>query len=395
MNKNWLLIPALAATLMGAPTQSFAAPAAKQMNVQLTFKQAIMGNSVFVSSEVLVRKGVSYIPSSLAAFAGLQSDWKEGDQRAAFAGWEKSFAVRIGSRAGMLDGKPVDLGGSPFVYEHQLYLPLKFAVKALNGGSVQFNTEKRLITAGNLQTFDIHAEKFEGSLYAVNKRTGDLVVTDSKGNKTKVANLGAGLDYVDFSIQRTPGGLLVFRMSNISGEPHIYIDWTTLLMKQSTVIRQTSAGFRTTFNEPALWSGNQLLLSDGRTLRVIEDGTGIVTASYNLDKLMGTDVSAQEELMSYNVEAFEEDFALIRPWRSGVLTLVMRATGEKIELYKELLDAEDMKKAESGIGDPMFPGDRLKYAGRSGNTLTFTTGSDNTIKEYTYTLPAAQPSSLQ
>lgn len=395
MNKNWLLIPALAATLMASPTQSFAAPAAKQMTVRLTFNVTNMGNPVFMSSEVLVKKGVSYIPSSIATFAGLQTDWMEGDQRASFAGWEKSFAVRIDSRTGMLDGKPAQLEGAPFVYGHQLYLPLKFAVKALEGGPVQLDSKKGIISASHLQKYYAHAEKFEGSLYAVNKQSGDLVITDAKGNKTKAANLGTGLDYVDFTFQRTPGGLLVFRMSNIYGEPHISKDTTTLILKHGAVIRQNIVWFRTTFPEPALWSGNQLLLSDGRLLRVIEDGTGNVTASYNLDKLMGADVSAQEEIMTYNVEAFEEDFALIRPWRSGVLTLVMRATGEKIELYKDLLDAVDMKKAEYGINDPMFPGDRMTYSGRSGNTLTFTTGSDNTIKEYTYTLPAVLPSSAQ
>jgi hypothetical protein len=389
MNKKLLLIPALAASLFAAPLHSNAAPAAAQLTTRLTFNNAFMGNPVFVA-DVLVRKGVSYIPSYITTTAGLQSEWKEGDQRASFVGWEKSFAVRVGSRAGMLDGKPADLGGAPFVHEKQLYLPLKFTVKALEGSTLQLDLKKRLISAGNLKTFDMYAQKFDGSLYAVSKQTGDLVVTDAKGNKSKVANLGKWLDYVDFTFQRTPGGLLVMRVSNITGEPHIFIDWITLVMKHGNVIRQSSAGFHTTFNEPPIWSGHQLLLSDGKLLRVIEDSSGDVSATYNLDELMGADKSDSES-MTYNVEAFEDDFALVRPRKSGVLTLVMRATGEKVELYKGLLDAEDLKIAESNINDPMFPGDRLKYSGRSGNKLTFTTGSADEIKKYTYTLPAVLP----
>ncbi|MNN73799.1 hypothetical protein D3C81_1899500 [compost metagenome] len=124
-------------------------------------------------------------------------------------------------------------------------------------------------------------------------------------------------------------------------------------------------------------------MNDGHTLRLIEDGSGAVSETIDLARLMGTSVT---EDVYYNVEALYADVALIRPGNTAFLTLVNRATGAQTLLYKELVDADRQLVLEQT--DLMFPGDYIHLTARSGNKFTFTaTNTGHGDDVYTYTLP--------
>lgn len=316
--------------------------------------------------------------------AGLQLTWDKSGQRAQFTGFDKSFAVRVGSSSGMLDGKPVDLGGSPFKKNNELYLPVKFVAKALGGGTVSWDPKKKLLQAGQLHSFKGQSATFEGTIYTVSYNTGDLYAS-SRGKKVKLANLGASLDIVNFEFEKTPKGLTVVRVSNAYGEPHLYSETFTLVLKNGAILRQAALDLRKSAGKSVQWADGRLLLNDGQNLRAIEDGTGKVLETIRLPELMGT---TDHEDLSYAVEAVYPDVLLVRSTQSGILTLVDRGTGSQTELYKEFY-GNDAQKMEATT-DPMFPGDRLNFAGRSGNKLSFTYSYNNETLKYTYTLTAAK-----
>lgn len=387
MNKKWLLLPALAASLLAStagPEVSYAADAAY---AQLTYNN---GGTISMGSSdaALIKNGVSYFSASVAMTAGLELTWDKSGKRAQFSGWDKSIAVRIGSRTGMVDGRQVDMGGAAFMYNKQLYMPAQFLVSALGGGKVRWNPEKKVLLANGLQLFRGYTETFNGVKYGVSKDTGELAVLSSGGKKRTLANLGNSLDLVDFEFERTPGGLLLMKIRNNYGEPHINNQWFTLLLKNGSVIRKSEVGFRASFGEPAVkWNG-KFLLNDGKQLRIVEDGSGKVTETIDLAKLIGPQPNPDLPSViagsaTYNVEGFDQDVALIRRGNNGFLTLVLRGTEERIELYKNFFTKERQQEVE--LNDAMFPGDGLRYTGRKGDILTFTAYSLSGGKEQKFT----------
>ncbi|MEC0368961.1 copper amine oxidase N-terminal domain-containing protein [Paenibacillus chibensis] len=372
---SFLLLSALSTTAL---LPASAASASTQVSIQLSFNSEGLTT---VSQEAVMKNGVSYLPVYMITNnAGLQLTWDKSGQRAQFTGFDKSFAIRVGSSSGMLDGKPVDLGGSPFKKNNELYLPVKFVAKALGGGTVSWDPNKKLLQAGQLHSFKGQSATFEGTVYSVSYNTGDLYAS-SGGKKVKLANLGSGLDIVHFKFDKTPKGLIVVRVSNYYGEPHLFSDECTLLLKNGSVIRQSNLSLNNTAGKSALWTDGKLLLNDGKSLRMIEDGTGNVLETIDLPGLMG---SSDNQELSYAVEALDSDIALIRSTQSGILTLVDRRTGSQTELYKTFY-GDDAQKIE-GTTDTMFPGDRLTFTGRSGNKLNFTYSYNNETIKYNYTL---------
>ncbi|MGN7760758.1 copper amine oxidase N-terminal domain-containing protein [Paenibacillus sp. 22594] len=385
MAKKMLLPAAIALLLLsGASPSPVSAQKAATVQVVLTFTN----HSTLSSGETgdaQVKNGVTYMPASIITPAGFALKWDNSSKKAVFSGWEKSFTVQVGSRTGVLDGKKLDTGGTPYLFNHQLYVPVKFIVSALEGKTVRWNPQTQQLLADGLHMYRAYSESHAGSVYTVSLDTGELFITTGGSPKRKLASLGSGLDLVHFKFEQTPAGLTMLRISNSYGEPHIYREYFTYLLKNTALIRQAHTGFHSTFSEPAVWSGGKLLLNNGRTLRLIEDGTGDVIETIDLPQLMGISKS-NPPAVYYNVEGWYSDVAVIRPGDTGFLTLVNRNTGAQTPLYKVLVDADRQRVLEQV--DSMFPGDNIFLTGRTGNTLTFTgyiTGGKDEV--YTYTLP--------
>lgn len=336
----------------------------------------------------LIKNGVSYLPAYIVNSLGIETTWDKSRTRASFSGWEKSFAVRLGSTSGVLDNVSVNIGGTPFLAQDELYLPAKFLVKALEGGTVRWDAKTRSLLANGLHMYRGYTETYKGTRYSVSLDTGDLYIASGKADKRKLAHLGRGLDLVDFTFEDTPGGLTVLQVRNSYGEPHLYAEYYTYLLKNGALMRQAHTDFHSTFDEPALWSEGRLLMNDGQTLRLIEDGTGAVKETVDLPKLMGTSVTRD---VYYNVEAFYSDVALIRPGDTAFLTAVDRSTRTQTLLYEQLPAADSKWILDQW--DSMFPGDDLRFEGRSGNELTiraYNLGLERKEKQFVYTLPASQ-----
>lgn len=187
------------------------------------------------------------------------------------------------------------------------------------------------------------------------------------------------MDWVGIDIEKTPGGLLVITINNSYGEPHINNRIHTLVFKNGALLRKAQLYYRFRGDTAVKPYDNNLLLHDGNTLRLIQDGTGNVTATLDLSKLGGGEDDA------YYLEGIDKDILLLRGSNKGLLTLVDRATGERTLLYKELLTAEDQEYAE--MNDLPYYGDTLKFIKRSGDKLYFTNDSPLTGKtEVIYTL---------
>ena len=244
-------------------------------------------------------------------------------------------------------------------------MPLRFAAKVLGGTVTGWDAKSRTATVRNLHTYAAAGAAYGGVTYTVEKSTGQLYASSSAtgGRPVKIAHLGSKLhDLIDFKFKKTPKGLLLIEITDVYGEPHINNAHYALLLKNGSVIRQAKVHYWQRFATNAVLNEGVIGMTDGRTLRVIEDGTGDVLATHNLVKLGGLDED-------YIVEAVTDDFLLIRPTRTGLLTFVDLRTGTGTQLYKVLLDAEMQEYAE--LNDSPYRGDWLVFVRREGNELLF------------------------
>lgn len=375
-----LLLPttASASSSLSSSEHPMVVAAATANSSQVYYQFGIPGGTI--GGPALLKNGVVYVDvRGISENAGLKMEWDKSSKRALFKGWTKSFAVRIGSQSGVLDGKTVDLGGIPFKSkEDGIYVPARFIVKAFEGSNLHLDSKTNTLSASGLKTYNVFTETYGGRTYTLVKGNGDLYVSQGKDKVIKLTSLETAFDWVGMQIEKTPGGLLVIKINDSFGEPHINTRIVTLVFKNGALLRKATIAYQFRGDADLKPYDNNLLLHDGNTLRLIQDGTGNITATLDLLKLGGDEDA-------YYIEGIDNDILLLRGNQKGLLTLIDRNTGERTLLYKELLTAEDQEYAE--MNDTPYKGDTLKFVKRSGDKLFFTNDSPLTGKtEVIYTL---------
>ncbi|WP_235948345.1 stalk domain-containing protein [Paenibacillus glycinis] len=353
---KWLAAAALVLSLAAPSPASAGAPAYARLTWANGGTQA--------AGDAIIKNGAVYLQADAFEMAGLRLQWDKSHQRADFIGYGKSAAVRVGSTAAVLDGNPVRGMPAPFSYQGKLYVSARFFVMTLEGGSMAWDAKNRVFSAGGLHTYAGVSQTYGGRTYSIVKATGELFASGGKhGASVKLADLGSPLyDGVSMSFEPTKGGLLYLTILDNYGEPHLHNHAFTLILKNGSVIRKADVNYWQRYENNVTAYGNHLLLTDGKTLRIVEDGTGNVEQTLDLVKLGGEDDD-------YFVEGIADDFLLIRPNGSGLLTLVDRQSGASVKLYGKLLSAEGMEYATTN--DVPYRGDMLHYVKRNGSALYF------------------------
>ncbi|WP_081387257.1 copper amine oxidase N-terminal domain-containing protein [Paenibacillus odorifer] len=377
-----LLLPATmsASSSLTVSESSALAQASSASTSQVYYQFGIPGGNI--GGPALLKNGVIYVDvRGIAEQAGLKMEWDKSGKRALFKGWTKSFAVRIGSQTGVLDGKAVDLGGIPFKSkEDGIYVPARFIVKVFEGSHLRLDSTTNTLLADDLKTYNVFTESFGGRTYTLVKANGDLYVSQGKDTVIKLTSLQTNFDWAGMKIEKTAGGLLVIKIIDSYGEPHINTREITLIFKNGALLRKATFAYQFRGDADFKPYDGNLILHDGNTLRFIQDGTGNVIDTLDLVKLGG-------EEDAYYVESIDKEIILLRGNQNGLLTLIDRQTGERTLLYKELLTAKDQEYAENN--DVPFKGDTLKFVKRSGDKLYFINDSPLTgKKEVIYSIEA-------
>lgn len=300
----------------------------------------------------------------------------------------KKIVLRIGSRTATVDGKPITMNAVPFTTQNpttkqkEIYVPIRSVLALLGGQSLRVDLQKHVIIADQLQAFNVITDVYQGDTYTMRKINGDLYRSHHNNQPVKIASIHTALDFFEFSnidVRSTPKGLQIVHIQNASGEPHIYHEDFTMIFKNGSLIRQSSMDYHLNKHTNSTMYNGNLILSDGQTLRIIEDGTGNVLENIDLVKMAG-------KKDGYVVESLQSDIVLLRTISDSHLTLINRKTGQSTVLYKELLTAKQQELVDPTTV-PFGIDDRLTYIKRNGNTFYFTyaKGSEDE-QQLTYTL---------
>lgn len=389
MYKKYALATLLTSTLLAStftPIYAKSATPVTPYSYELNYAQKEGYYSPSHGSTV-TRQGTTFVAMNdwLTDQSGLQITWDQSGTRASLDGFIKKIAVRVGSRTALLDHQKVTLSAAPFKAidplseKAELYLPIRFVVQALGGTQLRIDAANHKLVADHLQSLNVLKDSYQGTTYAVKKANGDIYIAQGKNLAKRIASINETLDLADIEVTATPKGLRIMRIGDSYGEPHINYQDFTLIFKNGALIRQSHMNYHWGVGTNIEMYNGNIVLNDGQTLRIIEDGTGKVIDTIDLFKLGGGKDT-------YTVEGLQPDFIVVRSIKNTHLTLIDRQTGKSVILYKELLNANQQEQVENDT-PPMGRDDRLTYVKRNGNTLYFTydKGSKNE-KKLTYTL---------
>ncbi|MFC3750665.1 copper amine oxidase N-terminal domain-containing protein [Paenibacillus sp. GCM10012306] len=331
------------------------------------------------------QQGAIYLPlKEVAPLLDLHVLWNADKSSIEVTGLYQALSLKIGqAKAYTVDNKVISLGAPTLIRDGVTYVPATLFSKAFSlpvGWDGKLDvivpyTERYLKAVSGREVFWLHKEK-------------GVIYSGSSGRRPVRAGIAnvRQLDWTSLNARTVNSTSYVLDLNNAFGEPHIHVSNYRILLHEGRLVGQAVSSYGGMRNlgmkeSVSAYQGN-LVMMNGSILYLVNPD-GHIFKTYNLAELTGIDDA-------FALEAIEEEFLLVRPYLKGTLFLIDRKSGESTALYTQFLGAEDQAWLEQyPEWDFDYPGDRLEYTGRSGNTLSFAWMSydDNRQVHFTYTLP--------
>ncbi|GIO31221.1 MULTISPECIES: copper amine oxidase N-terminal domain-containing protein [Paenibacillus] len=345
----------LSAMLTAAPLFSNTVPVASAAAAQkktAPIQVALNGGTYSFEAAPIMENGTVYIPlRDLGDLLGLQAFWDIATKNISIAYPGTLITMPPGGKEAVINGKKVKLATPVRVIQGRTYVPLRFISESL-GIQVQWMAAKRTVAITHSSPY-VKGGGVNTAAW-LNPKTGEVFISyplNVKPQSVGKLNVDIKEFITGFEAQPLAGGGLMLRVVDNFGEPHIHNDVYTAYVKNNKILKQAKAYYFKRFERSIVSYNNHPVLLDGKTLTVL-DNDGNVLKTYDLPTLGGKD----EE---YTVAAMGDDYLLIRPNDTGLLTLVNLKDNTRVLLYKELLTPEEQEYSEKN--DVPYFGDDLKF----------------------------------
>ncbi|WP_334075977.1 copper amine oxidase N-terminal domain-containing protein [Paenibacillus sp. A14] len=373
---------ALAALALGIATAAGALPG---LTSPQTAAAAVTANQKVVypvKYPVFKQSGQLYVPlRDTAALFDLHLTFNAQTKALELTGVAQYAKLQPGSAQAVgKNAVPVSLGAPVQIRYGVTYVPASLFSK-LFGIPVS--------AAGTQKISYVYSSKYrltqaDGTLFWLNRKQGVLYGGETGQLPTRLGTVNIEFpDTLNLSARKVGDTAYVVDIDNAYGEPHIFSSLHRALIHDGSVVAQSSLSYgggvsQVRLNNAALSADGRIVLNEGQTAQLVTPD-GKVAETIDLAKLGGPDDE-------YGLEAVEPDFLLIRPFSTGALLVVDRATGKSTPLYRKLLDQASIGKIDSS---DWSSGDGLVYTGRDGNRLSFQwalPGSGKRAETVTYEL---------
>lgn len=306
---------------------------------------------------------------------GLQVLWNGNTKTVTIRGLEKEVELSIGSNTAYTDDKQVQMDVPAKIINNITFVPIRFVAEALGA---QVTWEERTKTAHIVSKYIISS--LDEKVFKWDKDTGEVILFNKRtGTSKKIADLNYRIIGHGFlQAETTPKDNILLTFEDNYGSPHIFSHYFYIYINaNSNIVRKTQVQYKVRLQHNVKYYDNNVVLTDGQMFYIIDDDTGKLTETVNLLEL-GLDKD------TYYIEDVGDNYLLVRPNGSGLLTLIYPSDKTEVLLYKELLNQDEQKYAE--LNDTPFRGDRLQLIEKSDTILYFANESplfgDNTIYKY-------------
>ncbi|MEC0371435.1 copper amine oxidase N-terminal domain-containing protein [Paenibacillus chibensis] len=373
----WGLAVLLATTpLFNGTAPAAAASSASVQQNKASISVTLNGNEFTPDSAPFMERGSVYLPlRDIGELLGTIVYWDASSKTVSMTYPERVIKVKPGAVEAEVNGKQIKLTAPVKIVNGRVYVPLRFFSEAIGAG-VDWNGSKRTVAITH------SAEYVKGGgvnlTIWLNRKTGDIY-TAYPFEAVPVASGKLNVDlqeFVNIEAQYLNGGGIMVYVTDNYGEPHIHTAVYTAFIKNKQIVKQTKAKYFQRFERNVYTYNGKPALHDGKTLTLLDEN-GKVTKEYNLQELGGKDEV-------YSVLAISDNYLLIRPNTTGLLTLINLKDNSATLLYKELLTPEEQEYSERN--DVPYYGDELNFAGESPvGTLNFSyhspfSGKDRQLK---------------
>lgn len=385
-------IAALSVTIAGSlPVSSPASASGSLAQVSSGIKVTMNGDEFQPNSAPYIKKGTVYLPlRDIGELLGSVVFWNSSSKTVTMTYPELTVKLNYGSEKATVNGKAKTLTAPLSLVNGRIYVPLRFLSEA-TGADVKWNAKTQTVSIS--QSNEIVKGIGVNSNIWLKRGTGELYIAHPyEQAPVKVGKVDADFkELISLNMFMTSNGNMLLTIMDNHGEPHINYDVYGVLVRNNAIVSQKKASYFQRYEENEIYYQyldeakneyvERTLLTDGRTLSVF-DSEGKEVEKYDLPTLAGKDEN-------YAVLGAGKDYLVVRPNRSGFVTVIDLKNNTKVEMYDKVLTGDDLDYARNN--DVPYHGDILGYLGEdtsTGNLLfSYDSPFDNKpIKVFTYNL---------
>ncbi|MCQ6562869.1 copper amine oxidase N-terminal domain-containing protein [Paenibacillus mendelii] len=320
-------------------------------------KVTLNGSEFQQKTSPFIENDTVYLPvRDIGELLGTIVFWNSSAKMVTMTYPELIVKLNNGSTIETVNGKEMKLSAPMRIVNERIYIPLRFFSEAI-GADVKWN--------GSAQTVSITKSDpyITGGTIWLNRKTGDLYIAHPY--EQPPVNVGKIDADIQGEISFGGGGIdsknrIVTIVDNY-GEPRTHYDTYSVLVHNNKIVSQKKASYYQRYEQnlsyyqyydPNGWIQNTVL-TDGRTLTIFNE-EGKAVREYDLPTLVGKDEV-------YSVLGAGENFLIVRPNKTGFLTLINLEDNSTVELYDKLLSGKDLEYARNNVVP--YHGDELKFVG--------------------------------
>ncbi|MET3546987.1 hypothetical protein ABID47_003603 [Paenibacillus favisporus] len=350
---------AFAIALPVSADNTAATKAAANTGINLTMN----GKAANPKTPPFLDKGTVYLPvRDMGEVLGTLVSWNDQAKTVTMRYPKLTVKLPFGSKSANVNGQPVALSSPLRMVDGRVYAPLRFFSEAM-GTEVKWEKATQTV---HMTKSDDYLKLYSWLTIWWDRTTHELYT--AKDEQSDVLNIGK----LDVEVQGTisvegglkQGGNTVLTFVDKYNNPKPHYDVYSLLIRNNRIVDQKHAAYdlryepnKTYFQEydPNGWI-EYTVLTDGKIVWVYSD-EGKIVATHDLQEL-----TKQDDV--FGVQAVGADYLVVRPGRTGLLTLVDLKDNTTTVLADKLLTGKDLAYARDY--QTPYPGDTLSFAGDAG-----------------------------
>lgn len=349
---------ALAIALPVSADNSATPKAAANTGINMTMN----GKAANPKTPPFLDKGTVYLPvRDMGEVLGTLVSWNGQAKTVTMRYPKLTVKLPFGSKSASVNGQPVALSSPLRMVDGRVYAPLRFFSEAI-GTEVKW--EKSTQTVHMTRSDDYL--RFTPYAIWLNQVTHDLYLTkDEQSDVISIGKLDAefkGTATTDGAVRNGKNTVLTFVDKYANPQPHY--DVYELLIRNNRIVDQKHAAYDLRYEpntsyyqvyDPKGWI-EYTVLTDGKIVWDYND-EGKIVATHDLQ-----DLTKQDDV--FGVQAVGTDYLVVRPSRTGLLTLIDLRDNTTTVLADKLLTGKDLAYAHEN--QTPNPGDTLSFAGDAG-----------------------------
>jgi hypothetical protein len=310
-----------------------------------------------------MERGTMYLPiRDIGELLGTLVSWNAAAKTVSMNYPNLTIKLSYGSMTATVNGKSVALTAPLRSVDGRIFVPLRFFSEAVG---VAVDWEDSIKTVSMMKSDDFFKENPWDTVW-LNRKTGDLFM--ARNDQSPAVLIGKLNARIQGDVTIRAGGIhsgdTVLTIVDNYGESHSQFDAYGLLIHDKKIVNQKKASYNQRYEQNVYYTQvyhpngwlQYTVLTDGRYV-TLHNESGQAAKEYNLPNLVGKDDS-------YAVLALGEDYLIVRPNQTGLLTLIDLKDNSVAVLTDKLLAGADLAYAYSNVVP--YHGDELKFAADMG-----------------------------